>query len=126
MRVPLRFAASSPYLPSTFQTPAPPRLSSTYLTPASMASHSRDDGEAPCSLLTILSFNLHLLSEHPPHVAFVQAITPHASIVEVTSAASYSFFFLFFKGFFVYMYLCRPSEASTQYCVIPGGYPPQD
>jgi hypothetical protein len=27
---------------------------------------------------------------------------------------------------FVYMYLCRPSEASTRYCVIPGGYPPQD
>ncbi len=24
------------------------------------------------------------------------------------------------------MYLCRPSEASTRYCVIPGGYPPQD
>ncbi len=24
------------------------------------------------------------------------------------------------------MYLCRPSEASTWYCVIPGGYPPQD
>ncbi len=23
-------------------------------------------------------------------------------------------------------YLCRPSEASTWYCVIPGGYPPQD
>jgi hypothetical protein len=23
------------------------------------------------------------------------------------------------------MYLCRPSEASTRYCVIPGGYPPQ-
>jgi hypothetical protein len=27
----------------------------------------------------------------------------------------------------VYMeYLCRPSEASTRFCVIPGGYPPQD
>ncbi len=24
------------------------------------------------------------------------------------------------------MYLCCPSEASTRYCVIPGGYPPQD
>jgi hypothetical protein len=24
------------------------------------------------------------------------------------------------------MYLCRPSEASTRYCVIPGGNPPQD
>ncbi len=23
-------------------------------------------------------------------------------------------------------YLCRPSEASTQFCAIPGGYPPQD
>jgi hypothetical protein len=36
----------------------------------------------------------------------------------------YSFTFL---GVFVYIvYLCRPSEASTRYCVIPGGYPPQD
>ncbi len=35
----------------------------------------------------------------------------------------YSYIFL---GVFVYMYLCRPSEASTRYCVIPGGYPPQD
>ncbi len=32
----------------------------------------------------------------------------------------------FFVVFCVYMYLCRPSEASTRYCVIPGGYPPQD
>ncbi len=24
------------------------------------------------------------------------------------------------------VYLRRPSEASTWYCVIPGGYPPQD
>ncbi len=32
-----------------------------------------------------------------------------------------------FCGVFVYMeYLCRPSEASTWYCAIPGGYPPQD
>ncbi len=30
-------------------------------------------------------------------------------------------------GFFVYTeYLCRPSEASTRYCVILGDYPPQD
>jgi hypothetical protein len=37
------------------------------------------------------------------------------------------FFFLYiFIGFCVYVYLCRPSEASTRYCVIPGGYPPQD
>ncbi len=37
------------------------------------------------------------------------------------------FFSYIFLGFFcVYMYLCRPSEASTRYCVIPGGYPPQD
>jgi hypothetical protein len=36
------------------------------------------------------------------------------------------FFFLYIFRFFVYtVYLCRPSEASTQYCVIPGGYPPQ-
>ncbi len=31
------------------------------------------------------------------------------------------------KRNFVYMeYLCRPSEASTRYCVIPSGYPPRD
>ncbi len=37
--------------------------------------------------------------------------------------------FLYFLGggfCVLYMYLCRPSEASTRYCVIPGGYPPQD
>ncbi len=34
---------------------------------------------------------------------------------------------LYLKGFLcICMYLCRPSEASTRYCVIPGGYPPQD
>ncbi len=36
------------------------------------------------------------------------------------------FFSFIFWWVFVYMYLCRPSEASTRYCVIPGGYPPQD
>ncbi len=41
------------------------------------------------------------------------------------------FFFFFSYIFFgvllcIYIYLCRPSEASTQYCVIPGGDPPQD
>ncbi len=37
------------------------------------------------------------------------------------------FFSYIFLGVFVYTeYLCRLSEASTQYCVIPGGYPPQD
>ncbi len=36
------------------------------------------------------------------------------------------FSFIFFLLVFVYMYLCRPSEASTRYCVIPGGNPPQD
>jgi hypothetical protein len=35
-------------------------------------------------------------------------------------------FLYIFGGFCVYvLYLCRPSEASTRYCVIPGGYPPQ-
>ncbi len=34
---------------------------------------------------------------------------------------------IYFLGVFVYTeYLCCPSEASTRYCVIPGGYPPQD
>ncbi len=37
------------------------------------------------------------------------------------------FFLFMFKGFCVYIvYLCRPPEASTWYCVIRGGYPPQD
>ncbi len=37
------------------------------------------------------------------------------------------FFSYIFLGVFVYIvYLCRPSEASTWYCVIPGGYPPQN
>ncbi len=37
------------------------------------------------------------------------------------------FFSYIFLGFFVLTeYLCRPLEASTGYCVIPGGYPPQD
>jgi hypothetical protein len=37
------------------------------------------------------------------------------------------FFSYIFLGVIVYMeYLCRPSEASTWFCVIPGGYPPQD
>ncbi len=38
------------------------------------------------------------------------------------------FFSLYiFRSFCVqYMYLCRPSEASSRYCVIPGGYPPQE
>jgi exonuclease III len=67
-----------------------------------MESHSRDDGEAPGSLLTILSFNLHLMSDfaglphllrkHRPHLAFVQEITPHTSIVEAAAAAGYSTF----------------------------------
>jgi hypothetical protein len=36
------------------------------------------------------------------------------------------FFSFIFLWVFVYMYLCRPSEASTRYCAIPAGYPPQD
>ncbi len=45
---------------------------------------------------------------------------------EVETKFEYIFFSYIFFGIFVYTeYLCRPSEASTQYCVIPGGYPPQ-
>ncbi len=47
----------------------------------------------------------------------------------VNSPCLYIFFSFsyIFVGVFVYMeYLCRPSEASTRYWVIPGGYPPQD
>ncbi len=37
------------------------------------------------------------------------------------------FFSYIFLGVFVYIvYLYCPSEASTWYCVIPDGYPPQD
>jgi hypothetical protein len=36
------------------------------------------------------------------------------------------FSYIFLEVFVHTEYLCRPSEASTRYCVIPGGYPPQD
>jgi hypothetical protein len=37
------------------------------------------------------------------------------------------FSYIFLGVFVVYTeYLCRLSEASTLYYVIPGGYPPQD
>jgi hypothetical protein len=40
---------------------------------------------------------------------------------------NFFFFSFIFLGVFVYIvYLCRPPEASTWCCVIPGGYPPQD
>ncbi len=102
MRVRLRFAASTPLPLSIFRNPAPPRLLSISLNLVLMETRSRDDGEAPGSLLTILSFDLHLMSdfaglphllrEHGPHLAFVQEITPHTSIVEVAAAAGYSTF----------------------------------
>ncbi len=46
----------------------------------------------------------------------------------VVGVADTIFFFLhIYSGIFVYTeYLCRLSEASTRYCIIPGGYPPQD
>ncbi len=49
--------------------------------------------------------------------------TPWADIPKTSHFLFFSFIFLWVV---VYMYLCRPSEASTRYCVIPGGYPPQD
>jgi hypothetical protein len=101
VRVLLKFAVSSTLPLSISPTPAPPRLPSTSRISASMESRSRDDGEAPGSLLTILSFNLHLMSDfaglphllrkHRPHLAFVQ-ITPHTSIAEAAAAAGYSTF----------------------------------
>jgi hypothetical protein len=36
------------------------------------------------------------------------------------------FFLYAFIDFLCILELCRPSEASTWYCPIPGGYPPQD
>jgi hypothetical protein len=56
-------------------------------------------------------------------------IAPHVYYHTASSSLTSNIFFFFpyiFLGFFVYMYLCRPSEASTRYCVIPGGHPPQD
>jgi hypothetical protein len=102
MRVLLKCAALSPLPLSIYRTPAPPRRLSISQNSALMESRSRDDGEAPGSLLTILSFNLHLMSdfaglphllcEHRPHLAFVQEITPHTSIVEAAAAGGYSTF----------------------------------
>ncbi len=47
--------------------------------------------------------------------------------VKSLHSKKYFFFSFIFLWVFVYIvYLCRPSEASTWYCVIPGGYPPQD
>ncbi len=54
------------------------------------------------------------------------------TVANITIQAERGIFFPYihtvFIGFFVYTeYLfCRPSEASTWYCVIPGGYPPQE
>ncbi len=36
------------------------------------------------------------------------------------------FSYIFLWVFMFMEHLCRPSEASTQFCAIPGGYPPQD
>ncbi len=59
------------------------------------------------------------------HSEFILVFIP--SWLPPNMFSSTDFFSYIFLGFFVYMdYLCLPSEASTRYCVIPGGYPPQD
>ena len=64
------------------------------------AATSRDDGETPGSLLSLLTFNTYrmtdfaglpaLLHAHRPHLAFVQEVTPHASIAAMAAAVGYS------------------------------------
>ncbi len=61
---------------------------------------SRDDGEAPASLLTILSLNCFklpnlaglsaLLRENQPHFVFLQEIGPTAQLSGFASAAGYN------------------------------------
>ncbi len=66
-----------------------------------MATH-RDDGEAQGSLLSLLTFNTYhmsdfaglgpLLQSHRPHLAFVQEVSPHASLLSLAAATGYSAF----------------------------------
>jgi hypothetical protein len=66
-----------------------------------MAAH-RDDGEAHGSLLSLLSFNTYhmtdfaglgpFLQAHSPHLAFVQEVSPHASLLSLAAATGYSAF----------------------------------
>ncbi len=64
------------------------------------------------SISLISDIGLSLISESP--------------ISNWESEVRHFFFLYIFRGFVCIVYLCRPSEASTQYCAIPGGYPPQD
>ncbi len=58
--------------------------------------------------------------------AFTSVYSEHHMFGHHTKEPGRIFFSYIFLGVFVYIYLCHPSEASTRYCVIPGGYPPQD
>ncbi len=67
-----------------------------------MAATSRDDGEAPGSLLTLLSFNTFhmpdftglagLLRDHRPHLAFIQEVSQFSSLPGLAAAYGYSAF----------------------------------
>jgi hypothetical protein len=52
------------------------------------------------------------------------ALFNNPKFIQTQTGVTIFFFPFIFLGFFVYMFLCRPSEASTRYCVIQGGYPP--
>ena len=61
---------------------------------------NRDDGEAPASLLSILSFNTFklldlaglpaLLRENRPHFVFLQEVAPSVQLLAVAAAAGYT------------------------------------
>jgi hypothetical protein len=67
-----------------------------------MAVTNRDDGEAPGSLLTLLSFNTFhmpdfaglagLLRDHRPHLAFIQEVSQFSSLPGLAAAYGYSAF----------------------------------
>ncbi len=79
-------------------------LLSTSLTLLKMAAMtSKDDGEAPGSFLSLLTFNTYhmadfaglpfLLQTHHSHLAFVQEVSPDATLLSLAAATGYSAFF---------------------------------
>ncbi len=47
-------------------------------------------------------------------------------LISLNGLSHWIIFFLYIFLCILTLYLCRPSEASTRYCAIPGGCPPQD
>ncbi|OBQ33085.1 MAG: hypothetical protein AN484_27445, partial [Aphanizomenon flos-aquae WA102] len=68
-----------------------------------MAARNRDDGEAPASLLTLLSYNTWkkadlaglpaLLRENRPHLVFLQEVSPNSSLATFAAGAGYTVHF---------------------------------